>query len=361
VSGTREPAFVLVADDDAEYVAQLRTALRLAGAEVAACRSVKVALEALTFHMPTVAVIAPEMEAGRGWDIVYAARRQRQLPTVVLDRDATGTTRRTAFAAGADDVVALPSDTSELAVRVLSLAGRNRRTDDTAPVYRHRGLVMDVAAHTVRVHGRSIDLTAQQFAILRALFEANGGTLARERLLARIESLDEEPPSDRAIDLHVTRLRRRLGDSARTPRFVEAVYGVGYRLATETSTAADFAGDAKDVLAALPDPLLVIDTDRTVRFANDAAARFLDLPQTELVGRRCADVLKCRDCNGEVLDGARCLSRAVLNGDSTLRDVPADITVGSDRVRVELTYARVHSDGLLTIEIRPQHKVSEPA
>ena len=349
---------MLVADDDAARLAQLRTALRLAGAEVAACRSVKVAIDALGFHMPTVAVVAPEMEDGKGWDIVYAARRQRQLPTVVLDRDATGTTRRTAFAAGVDEVIAPSSDLTELAARVLALAGRSRRSDDGGPVYRHRGLVMDVAAHTVRVHGRHVDLTAQQFAILRALFEANGGTLARERLLARIESLDEEPPSDRAIDLHVTRLRRRLGDSARAPRFVEAVYGVGYRLATENASAPDFAGDAKDVLSALPDPLLVIDTDRTVRFANDAAARFLDLPQAELVGRRCADILKCRDCNGELLEGARCFSRAVVNGESTLRDIPADITVGDDRVRVELTYARVHNDGLLTIEIRPQREAT---
>jgi DNA-binding response OmpR family regulator len=337
VSTSLEPPFVLVADDDPGHLLSVRDALRLAGAHVAACRTVQIALEALVFHMPNVVVIAPEMEGGKGWDIVYAARAQGQIPTVVLDRDPSGATRQTAFTAGADDVVTLPGDERELAVRVVGLARRSRHADGGSLMFRHRGLVMDVAAHTVRVNGQPIDLTAQQFAILRALFEANGATLARDRLLARIESLDEEPPSDRAVDLHVTRLRRRLGDDARSPRFVEAVYGVGYRLATDAPAALDFAGDAEHVLAALPDPLLVLDGDLRVRFANEAASRFLELPRADILGKRCGDLLQCRDCHGEALAGSRCFSRAVLNGGTALRDVrgtPARLT--SDRHDVNL-------------------------
>jgi two-component system, OmpR family, alkaline phosphatase synthesis response regulator PhoP len=361
MSTIAEPPFVLVADGDPLHLAALRTALRVAGAHVAACRTVPVALDALTFHMPNVVVVDPEMEGGKGWDIVHAARAQGQLCTVVLDRDRSGATRQTAFTAGADDVIDLPCDARELATRVVTLAGRARHSGGTSPVYRHRGLILDVAAHTVRVHGQPVTLTAQQFAILRALFEANGATLARDRLLTRIESLDDEPPSERAIDLHVTRLRRRLGDDAREPRYVEAVYGVGYRLATNAALATDFAGDAERVLSALPDPLMVIDTDLRVRFVNDAASRFLMRPSAEIVGKRCADVLQCRDCHGAPLDGARCLSRAVVNGETTLRDIPADIAVGDERIRVDMTYARVQGDGLLTLEIRPRREVPTPA
>lgn len=356
MSTSLEPPFVLVADDDAGRLSGVRAALRLAGAHVAACRTVQIALEALVFHMPNVVLVAPEMEGGKGWDILYAARAQGQLSTVVLDRDPSGATRQTAFTAGADDVVTVPGDARELAVRVVGIARRSRHGDAGSPLLRHRGLVMDVAAHTVRVDRRPIDLTAQQFAILRALFEANGAALARDRLLARIESLDEEPPSDRAIDLHVTRLRRRLGDDARNPRFVEAVYGVGYRLATVAPAVVDFAGDAEHVLAALPDPLLVLDGGLRVRFANEAASRFLELPRAEIVGKRCGEILQCRDCHGETLAGSRCFSRAVMNGETTLRDVPAEVAAGRERVRVDLTYSRVQSDGLLTLEIRPQRE-----
>ena len=350
----QEPPFVLLADDDAGYLPRLRGALRLAGAQVAACRSAKVALEALQFHLPNVVVAAPDMEGGKGWDVIYAAHAQGRLPTVVLDRARDATVRRTALTAGVDEVVALPCDDTETALRIVGLAGRARHTDDGTPVYRHRGLVMDVAAHTVRANGRQIALTAQQFAILRALFEANGATLSRERLLARIESLDDEPPSDRAIDLHVTRLRRRIGDAAREPRWIEAVYGVGYRLVTSDDAVSEFTGNAERVLAALPDPLLVIDADRRVRFANDAASRFLALPRAEIVGRRCGEILQCRDCDGELLEGSRCFARAVKSGDAALRDVPADISIGGDRVPITFTYANVHADGLVTLAIRPR-------
>ena len=361
IASPQEPPFVLVADDDAARLASLRTALRLAGAEVAACKTTKVALEALRFHLPNVVVVAPEMEKGEGWSLLYAAKKQSGTPTLVLDRARDEATRRAAFAAGADDVAAARSDDAELATRVIALSRRSRRGDESTPVYRHRGIVMDVAAHTLRVDARNVSLTAQQFAILRALLEANGATLSRERLLARIESLDDEPPSDRAIDLHVTRLRRRLGDDARRPRWIEAVYGVGYRLVTTEPTRADLTGDAEHVLAALPDPLLVIDGDRRVRFANDAASRFLALPQAAIVGHSCAELLQCRDCDGVSLSGTRCFARAVEHADTALRDVPAVIAVGDEHVNVEFTYARVHSDGLMTIEIRPRHEVTEPA
>ena len=361
ITSPQEPPFVLVADDDSARMASLRGALRLAGAEVAACKTTKIAVEALRFHLPNVVVVAPEMEGGEGWALLYAAKKQSATPTLVLDRSRDESTRRAAFAAGADDVVPTRSDDTELATRVIALARRNRRADEGTPVFRHRGLVMDVAAHTVRVDARTVTLTAQQFAILRALLEANGATLSRERLLARIESLDDEPPSDRAIDLHVTRLRRRLGDDARHPRWIEAVYGVGYRLVTAEAAQSEFTGDAEHVLSSLPDPLLVIDGDRRVRFANDAASRFLALPQAAIVGHSCGELLQCKDCDGVALSGTRCFARAVENADTALRDVPAVIAIGGEHVKVEFTYARVHSDGLMTIEIRPQREATKPA
>ena len=280
-----EPPFVVLADDG-RALADLRTALRLAGAHVAACRKASVAVEAVAFHLPNVVIVDVALDDGRGWDVVYAARDHGHLPTIVIDRGADPSARRAAFAAGVDDVVATPFDSGELATRVMTLAGRARRSGPSGPVYRHRGLVLDVAAHAVRLHGRPVVLTPQQFAILRALFEANGATLERSRLLARIETLDDESPSERAIDLHVTRLRRRLGDDAKLPRFVASVYGVGYRLATEELAAEPLSELAEDVLRALPDPLFLIDRQLRVRFANDAAANLLGRPRADIVGRR---------------------------------------------------------------------------
>src|SRR6266542_1194431 len=335
MNGPHEPPFVLVAHDDAARLDAFRTALRLAGAQVASCKTVRVALEAVTFHLPTVLVVDVGMEDGKGWEVVHAAARAGHLPLIVLDPAADPATRPAAFAAGADEVVPLPTDPGELATRVIALAGRSRRSAAPAPVYRHRGLVLDVAAHATRLHGSPIALTPQQFAILRALLEANGATLARTRLLALIEALDDEPPSERAIDLHVTRLRRRLGDDSKEPRFIQAVYGVGYRLATETTVPQTLGDLAEDILTALPGPLLAIG-------------------RGDLVGRRCGDVLDCRDGCGATLAGPRCLARAVGSGGTTLHDVPIRVRVGEDRLDVSYTIAGVGGDGLLAIQIRPR-------
>lgn len=360
MSSVPEPPFVLLADDDQTALADLRTALRIAGAQTAGARSVKVALDALAFHAPTVVVVQVGMENGKGWEVLHAARTQGQLPTIVIDRDGDPGTRRAAFAAGADDVIALPVDATELATRIMGLAGRVRRAISSGPVYRHRGLVLDVMAHSVRMHGRAIEVTAQQFAILRALFESNGATLDRPRLLARIESLDDEPPSERAIDLHVTRLRRRLGDSAKEPRYIEAVYGVGYRLATSDAGTNELGDEAEDVLCALPDPLLVVDRQLRIRFVNDAATRFLARERSEVVGQRCGDVLECQDCRGFDLDGPRCFALAIRAGASALRDVPANVAADGAREDVRFTIARVQRDGLLSIEIRAPSVAASP-
>lgn len=348
-----EPPFVVIANDDLRALAALRDALRVAGAQVAACKQVSVALDAITFHVPTVVVADVGMEGGKGWDLVHAARVAGRLSTIVLDRVGDAGTRRAAFAAGADEVIAVPSELAEITTRVLALAGRARR-GAPATVYRLHGLSIDLPAHAVRLHGRPVVLTAQQFAILAALFEANGVALPRARLLARIEALDDEPPSERAIDLHVARLRRRLGDDAKVPRYVESVYGVGYRLATDSPDPAKLGDRAEDVLTSLPDALLVIDEHRAVRFANEAATRLLARPRSELLGRTCAELLECTDCAGTSLDGPRCFARSVLPGAPALRDMPAWIRAGGERVQVLLTYGHVRADGLVTLQLRPR-------
>ncbi|HEX9094352.1 MAG TPA: winged helix-turn-helix domain-containing protein [Coriobacteriia bacterium] len=348
-----DPPFVVVADDDLRALSTLRDALRVAGAQVAACRQVSVALDAITFHVPTVVVTDVAMENGKGWDVVHAARAAGRLSTLVLDRIDDAGTRRAAFAAGADEVIRVPYVLDELTTRVIALAGRAGR-GVPGTVYRLHGLSIDVSAHAVRLDGRPVVLTAQQFAILAALFEANGVALPRARLLARIEALDDEPPSERAIDLHVARLRRRLGDDAREPRYIESVYGLGYRLATDAPGPARLGDRAESLLAALPDALLVIDAHRAVRFANDAATRLLARPQSELVGRTCGELLECTDCMDISLEGPRCFARALLPGTAALRDMPARIRAGDERVSVLLTYGQVQADGLVTLQIRPR-------
>lgn len=347
---------VLLADD--ESVEELAAALRAEGLQVIASKRAKNAVDSVSFHRPSVVVVDVAFDDQHGWDVVAAARSHGHLPTIVLDRENDVATRRAAYSAGADDVVVKPFDQGELAAKVGALARRARPETREGPVYRHRDLLMDVAAHEVRLAGLPVTLTAQQFGILRVLFESGGAALDRAHLIARTESLDDEAPSDRAIDLHVSRLRKRLGDDPRRPRYVEAVYGVGYRLAMGDTPTTDRLGDhAVAVLDALPDAVLVVDRALTIRFANRAAERMLGLSRTTIAGRRCGELLECRSCAGATLDGPRCLGRAVLRGTGQLRDAPAVMRGPDGPLNVTFSYGQVEvgkGDTLLTITVRPR-------
>ncbi|HVR88492.1 MAG TPA: winged helix-turn-helix domain-containing protein [Candidatus Limnocylindria bacterium] len=349
---------VLVASDDTRAAAPLAAALRAEGLQVIACRRAADAVEAVSFHRPTVVVVDVALDSGHGWDVVAAARTHGRLPTIVVDRENDSASRRAAYAAGADDVVLAPFDPVELAIRTNALARRARLEVREGPMLRHRELVMDVAAHEVRLAGTPVSLTAQQFAILRTLLQSGGAALDRAHLIARTESFDDEAPSDRAIDLHVSRLRKRLGDDPRTPRYIEAVYGVGYRLAIGGEAATGRLGDnAVAALDALPDPVLVVDRGLAVRFANRSAERLLGASRASFLGRRCGQVLECRSCSGAGLDGPRCLGRAVLGGLGRLHDAPVVMRGPEGAIPVSFSYGQIEvgtSDALLTITIRPR-------
>lgn len=350
-AGRYEEGPVLVAEDDPDLLARLRDALRAEDASVIGCRSVRVAVSSAEFHRPSVVVLDLAMEDGRGWEVLHGAAAWPGIRWLALDRRGDALTRRAALAAGADDVVSAPLDTAEIAARVRSL--RRRERANGSGVLRLGELVVDVASHEVRAAGRVVTLTALQFALLRALFEARGAALGRPQLLARIAGLEAEPPSERAIDLHVSRLRRRLGSPAGT--YIRAVYGIGYRLATSAAQAASLSGEeAGAVLDSLGEAVLVIDAELRIRAANRAAARLL--ARDDLVGRGCAEVMACRGEDG-VPVGTGCLGRAVLTGGGSVAEGCLVIGRGDQERRAGLSHAPVHVEGLsdlVAIAIHPR-------
>ena len=92
-----------------------------------------------------------------------------------------------------------------------------------------RGLSLDRRARTVQVDGREVQLTGAEFDILRALVERAGRVVSRERLMELARG-EEFGAFDRAIDMHISNIRKKLGDSARNPRWIRTIRGVGYQV-----------------------------------------------------------------------------------------------------------------------------------
>src|SRR3990172_138998 len=178
---------IVIAEDDADILAAVRDAIRSDELQVATARTASAAIEAIHFHRPSVVVVdvamdgrrgwdvlrastrragmsplpprpppgapAPAAPPRRGWDVLRASPRRAGMSALALDRSSDALARRAALACGADDVVGAPFDAEEIAARVRALVQRQLPDARGGPVYRHRDLVLDLAAPQGRVGG----------------------------------------------------------------------------------------------------------------------------------------------------------------------------------------------------------------
>ena len=129
---------------------------------------------------------------------------------------------------GADDYIVKPFSPRELMARIrVQLRRRQAQADE--PILSGPGLVLDPNAVEVILDGRRVAATAVEFRLLHALMRRAGRVFSRDELITAIHGDDDPGIIDRAIDVHVGRLRRKLGDEAEAPRFIATVRTVGYK------------------------------------------------------------------------------------------------------------------------------------
>jgi len=224
------PARVLVVDDEQPIRLLVRGYLEAEGFEVLEVPDGPAAVAAARDARPDIIVLDVMLP---GIDGVEACRQIRAFSDAyVLMLTARGEEidRLVGLAVGADDYLVKPFSPRELVARVKALLRRPR----TATISRlPEGLDIDTARRTVSVDGRSIDPTALEFDLLAALAREPGTVLRRPVLLDRVWG-PEFTTDEHLVDVHIANLRRRLGDDAEQPRFVETVRGVGYRLREAT-------------------------------------------------------------------------------------------------------------------------------
>jgi len=228
---------ILVVDDDAKIVRLVRTYLEREGFSVVTAADGPAALDAIERHRPALVVLdlmLPELD---GRAVVRAVRRDDEAAaTPILIVSARGSTldRIAGLEDGADDYLPKPFSPAELVLRVKSILRRSATaTADTAPVARLvlDDLVVDLDRYEVTRADQPIPLTRVEFRLLVALIEAGGRVLTRDQLLDAVYGQDGADVLDRTVDVHIGRLRDKLGDDADAPRYVATVRGIGYRAA----------------------------------------------------------------------------------------------------------------------------------
>ena len=171
----------------------------------------------------------PDMD---GLDVARWIRNQGlTTPVLVLTARADEVDLVVGLDAGADDYVTKPFRLAELLARVRALLRRSHGEAGDEEEVAAQDVRMDLAAHRAFQGDRELHLTAKEFDLLRALVRDAGSVVARETLMRDVWGSDPNG-STKTLDMHVSWLRRKLGDDANAPRYISTVRGMGFRFET---------------------------------------------------------------------------------------------------------------------------------
>src|SRR5438046_252474 len=230
---TKLEAPVLVVDDDPKIQALVSTYLRREGLPVVTVGNGVLALEAIRRARPRLVVLDLMLPGLDGMSLLRQLRQESDVPVLILSARGSTPDRVYGITEGADDYLGKPFSPAELVVRIKAilrrLDGRGEREEAT---FLHRDLTIDLGRQQVHQGDRELSLTAAEFRLLAALTAARGRVLSRQQLQDALYQEGAGAALDRTIDVHIGRLRVKLGDDARRPRYVATVRGGGYR-ATE--------------------------------------------------------------------------------------------------------------------------------
>ena len=233
VTTTATPLLVLLVEDDLRLATLTREYLEGHGVAVVHVSDGRRGQEeALSGRYD--AVLLDLMLPGRdGLEVCKEVRARSDVPIVVLTARGEEADRVMGLELGADDYLAKPYSPRELLARIRAVVRRARgRAGPATDAVKVGGLLVDPAARRVVLDGREIALTGYEFALLLALARRAGRVLAREQLMELAKGSAEEA-FDRSVDVHVSRLRQKLGDDPKRPRLIKTVRGAGYVLAGE--------------------------------------------------------------------------------------------------------------------------------
>ena len=213
---------LMIVEDEPELAALVADYARAAGYEPLVFGDGALALEAIRAAPPALVVLDLMLPGLDGLALCRAVRAFSELPIVMVTARVEEIDRLLGLESGADDYLCKPFSPRELMARIKAIL---RRAGQAAPT---RPLELDEGARRARVHGKALDLTPSEYAILAALARRPGQVLSRAQLLdaARADSLDA---TDRAIDSHIKNLRRKIDAAAPGLEAIRSIYGLGYR------------------------------------------------------------------------------------------------------------------------------------
>ena len=225
---------ILVVEDDEAIRSAVRRGLTERGHAVAVAATGMSGLEQLLARPPQVVLLDLGLPDVGGLALISMIRAASQVPIIVITARDDDPTIVKALDAGADDYLVKPFGTDQLAARIRAVLRRGGGSESGPEPVRVGDLVVDERTRTATLAGRHVELARKEFDLLLALASRAGEVVSKRELLADVWQ-QAYGGSERSVDVHLSWLRRKLGETAAEPRYLHVVRGVGVRLVDPTT------------------------------------------------------------------------------------------------------------------------------
>jgi OmpR family response regulator RpaB len=228
---------ILLIDDDEKLGELLGHYFKRFDMELIAANQPSVGIEKLQKEKPDLVILDVMLPEQDGFQVCRTIRKSSSVPIIMLTARGDVTDRVVGLEIGADDYIPKPFEPRELVARVQNVLRRAGSRDEAAPSeLRFRDLKINLERRTVELEGEPLELTTMEYQLL-VLFARNPGrTFTRDEILNELRGIDAQLFS-RSVDILVSRLRQKLNDTTRQPRFIKTVWGTGYTfVAAESDT-----------------------------------------------------------------------------------------------------------------------------
>ncbi len=224
---------ILVVDDKLELRTLLKSYLAQENFEVVAAGDGREALFVARQEKPDLIILDLMMPQMGGYDFMRAYSREASTPVIILTAKLDENDKVLGLELGADDYITKPFSLRELTARVRAVLRRAEKQDAGQDALRVGDLFLDRAGRSLISAGKVVDLTPSEFDLLATLMATPGRVFSRLELLERMQGAAYEG-YERTIDVHIRNLRLKIESDPSTPRYIETVYGAGYRFAPQS-------------------------------------------------------------------------------------------------------------------------------
>ncbi len=219
---------VLMIEDDEELAEILTEYLQRFNIEVASVPDPFVGLSELETRHFDIVILDLTLPGMDGLEVCEQIRKKTDIPIIISSARNDITDKIVGLEKGADDYLPKPYDPRELVARIKTILRRIGR-DKAQQEEKRSDLYLDEATKMIYLRGEPLNLTAAEYGILAYMLEHANEVVSRENLIYNVDAVHEES-SLKSIDVIISRIRSKLGDNPKNPRFIRSVRGLGYRL-----------------------------------------------------------------------------------------------------------------------------------